>query len=676
MNFSAEPFILRCNITLLLSEGKCYYVSRYFHHRSGTLAPMRTWYPYLRTFLPAFKLGLISLTVIFFCQMALAIVFPLPGRFILNEVIKGDSNSVHQIAFQGISLGSYQGFSALLFLSTVAFAISLAMVVFGWLEQIANGGMVLELQKRVRRDLFIKVFTRRQSYLDRKRKVDLLGRISGDAGNLDVLFLHFFPTIVRDVPMIIVLTAIMFTIDVELSLAFTACLPFFYLFGYYFTGKMRLAAREVRRKTTSFEEDTHEALSAVAVVKSMRGESRLFSKYDERLTQVLGAGIQERNANANLEASLQTTQYLVHCGFILLGSWALLKGTLGWGHLFQMITYMQLISRHVNAITKFVSKYPKCVASMERIEELHRELELNPELEGSKDVPKNEGLRFDSVSFRYSDDAPWIFRDYSQTFPKNKFIAVVGASGIGKSSFSRLLNRLQDPLSGTISLGQVDLKELRLESLRKYVRVYAQDSFLISGTVRENLGLAVSRVLGPEEAERVLAPVNAAEFIHALPAGLETKIGEGGQQLSGGQAKRISLARALVDTEGQIVVFDEPTTGLDTLSSQIVLESIAAERNKRSLVFWVTHRMQEVFRADLVLFFAQGRNPILSSHEDLYRSDTGYRSLVDQPQPSPIPAKTPSLPSRSSSSEDDQNAESTLNLDLATIRLPRNEGNQ
>lgn len=612
---------------------------------------MRERYPYLWSHLKPFRFVFLSLGIVLFSQIFLTILVPLPIKFILNHVVKANADTIHEVTLQGFNLGSFSGSQALLLLSFLTFAIGLALTASSWIEQIWLGNLSFRINEIIRRDLFGKIFTRRQSYLDSKKKVDLLGRVSGDVANLEIIVASGVPAVVRDIPMIIVLLAMMFLINFRLSLIFSLCLPLFYLLGHVFTNKMRNASRLHRRRTVTFEEETYEAVSSMAIVKSLRGEEKLFDKLIGRVLGLTDASKKTLVAGQGLETSIAVAQFAVRGGIIFLGVWAIFRGEIGLGDLFQLTAYMDTLSKYINNINKFISKYPKCTASMERLEELSRDLELHPELSGDTHL-KPEMIRnapvavsFRDVSFQYGESRK-LFDRYSFDFPKGALIAVVGQSGIGKSSFSRLLNRLADPIEGRLEIAGQDIRKFNLKDLRGLVRILSQETFLISGTVRENLLLAVNREVTDQELILALEAVNAFGFVSTLPQGIDTKIGEGGLQLSGGQAKRIHLARAFLDLESEIILFDEPTTGLDTLSAQTVIESIENLSRGKSLVFWVTHRMQEVFFADSVLFFSASQNPQSSSHEELFRTNALYRALMEEADRSPVAEEKEKLPPR------------------------------
>jgi ATP-binding cassette subfamily B protein len=605
-------------------------------------------FPYTWSFLKRLVLPFALVCITLLAQVALVIALPLPVRYILDKLLKLPSDAEHQIVLHGWALGTYSGYDGLVLLSSLALSIGITLTIAEWIEQVITTNMVYRVYENMRFDLFRKLFTRQQSYLDSKKKVDILGRLSGDVSNLEILFVHGIPALVRALPTMIAMLCMMFLINVKYTLFFVAFLPIFYFFTTYYTNRLRNSSKQVRRKTVTFEEETYEATSSMAIVKSLKGEQKLLTKLLERTRELTSSYKLNRNESLKLDTSVGGTQHIVRGVLIFLGSLAIFRGDISLGDFFVFMSYLASIIKPINDITKFLSKLAKCTASMDRIEEIAKELDKFPEISGDHPLKKNafqSPLVFENVSFQHAESKR-IFDDYSNTITRGGMIAVVGQSGIGKSSFGRLLNRLQDPISGAIKINGKNLRDFRLKDLRSFVRLLSQETFLVSGSVRENLLLAAPADLADAALKKALEQVNGWEFIQELPNGLDTKIGEGGIQLSGGQSKRIHLARAFLDNESEILVFDEATTGLDTHSSQIMLNSALELARQKGFVFWITHRMQEVPSCERVLYFPAMGNPIFSTHAELLENSASYRALTEQQQISPVRTKaTPILPS-------------------------------
>lgn len=575
-------------------------------------------HPYLWRLLRP-RTSLPGIALLLFLEIGLTVLAPLPIQTILNELIRGPAGPT--TGWRG-----YSANEALVLLSLLSLAAGGLLVWVSISAQAYLGRLSARLNEDIRRDFFAKLFTRRQSFLDSTKKVDILGHLSGDISNLETLVITGIPALVRDLPMILVVLTMMFLVNVKLSLAFSLCLPLLLLLGRHFTLRMRSSSKAVRREMARFEEETHEALASMAVVKSLRAEEKLYQKILGRVSSLTNLTLANISAGNGLDASMALTQYGMRAGFILLGCWSILSGEIGIGDLFLLFAYMEILSRHINGINKFLAKFPKCSASMERLESFRDSLDKFPEFSGEKPLRAAPSISFQRVGFRYRDGTP-LLSDFSLSLGGGKLVAVMGASGSGKTSFGRLLNRLVDPQEGRIEIGGEDIRTYDLKSLRARVRIVTQENFLLAGTVRENLLLATTGPTTDSSLIEALAAVNALGFVSALPHGLDTVIGEGGQQLSGGQAKRIHLARAFIDQKSEIVLFDEPTTGLDPLSAGQVIDSITGLAREKSLVLWVTHRMQEALSADRVLFFRPGKNPVYSTHKELL-TEPDYREMT------------------------------------------------
>ncbi len=596
-------------------------------------------YRFLLSKLSPYKWSLVGIVGILFAEIWLTVMIPIPLKRLMNDVFpKAATDSLDLKVFY-IHFGHQLVSEALLILALLTAGVGVVILTASWIEQFWLTEIIYRVQRDLRRELFSKLFTRKQTYLDSKRKVDVVGHLSGDISNLEVFLGQGFPAIVRDVPMIAVLITQMFLINSKLTLVFCAVLLLYYVVINFFTTRNRVAARILRRSIISYEEDGYEALSSMAIAKSLRGERKLFQGVSNRISDVIRNERVQRTYYICLDNSVGMLNFIVKGIMYFVGGWAIFRGEVKIGDLFQMFAYMQTIEKYINSINKFMVKYPKASASADRLINLAQEIDLHPEDSGPHTLDTgqlraaNSVMQLKNVDFHHDETKP-LLRDFSLSFPRGQLIAIAGTSGAGKSSFSRLLNRLNEPKAGEIFLGGTDVRELTLDSLRSTVRVVPQDTFIVSGTVRENLLIACDLKLDDTDLWRALESVQGEDFIKALPQGLDTKIGEGGHQLSGGQAKKLHVARAFLDRDSEILLVDEPTSGLDGQSAEVVLGSVRKLAENKSLVLWVTHQAHEIVRADAVLFFSADRNPVLSTHAELYATNAAYRTLLQSSESS------------------------------------------
>ena len=241
----------------------------------------------------------------------------------------------------------------------------------------------------------------------------------------------------------------------------------------------------------------------------------------------------------------------------------------------------------------------------------------------NRSAPERFEVAFDDVSFRYRPELPRVLEQVSIVIPQGRRIAVVGESGAGKSTLANLLVRFFDPETGVIRIGGTDIRSLREPTLRRSVVLLSQQSYLFSATVRENLLLAKPDA-GDDELRQVLAAARLADFVERLPDGLDTWVGEAGQLISAGQARRLAVARAIL-RDAPVWVLDEPTEGLDRITEEELVESLLEVSDGRT-VLWITHRLVRMQHMEGVVVMENGRVADRGTHAELLARNSRYAS--------------------------------------------------
>lgn len=593
---------------------------------------MRSQYQFLKQELLRQKELLALCGVILFVQSLLLVTFPLPVRFALDLALTPGARAEDLTHLGGFELTHL---NILILACSASLLIGLLMTSFEYLDERFTNRSVGRLVSNMRIRLLQDLLSRQFSYLEGKIKVDILGRLSGDTQNLELFVSTTLVVLFRSLPSLLFAAISMFIINTQFALLMLLLIPAFYASITFISKKIKFHEKEYRSKTNLFEHESLQALSSLSLLKSLQGEQETLQRLETRQHQINHIFQKSKFFTALLNSVFSGSRHIIRALVLLLGGYAILRGQLTLGSLFAFVSYLEALNRPVGEIANFISRYGKASASLERIQELAIEQAQYPEKDGTQALPDLHNgtstvLSFSQVTFSYPN-SPALFADLNLELRRGQLLALVGPSGVGKSSFIKLLNRLNDPISGTIRLAGMTLPEIQLKDLRRHICLISQDPFFLSGSVRDNLTLAMPEGITDDQIWAALEKVNAREFIAALPLGLDTLIGESGVQLSGGQSKRLSLARGFLRAPtASIFIFDEPTSGLDPVSATHVMASLRELANQKDLVLFSTHRVLEFEIADQVLFFAKNQMPQLAHHETLLAGNPAYRELIQE----------------------------------------------
>ena len=491
--------------------------------------------------------------------------------------------------------------------------LSIGTALFSYLEEVCLSRSSARIVERLRNRLFFDLSDRKLSYLNSKRKMDLVGRVSGDTANVEILVTSLLGVMLRAIPTLLFILGTMFFVDFRFSLILACLIPIMSLFTTRIVSKIRASLKSHRQESVRFDLKALEALNAIELIKSLSLESAVRKELGGSAASMSTYTVKARKSQGTLAAALGGSRNFMRVLALSIGGAATMNGQLSIGDLVLFLSYIELLNKPVNELAKWATKYSKAMTSIERIDRLVLDMEEHQEIEGrfTVDDSKPIDLTLDRVSFAYSDTVRPILNRFSLTFKSGDSLAIVGESGLGKSSFVKLVNRLLDPLEGSITIGGRDIRDYRLKSLRSYCTYCAQDSFLLHASVRENIQMASRDRLSDQEIWDALGKANAAEFVQKMEDGLDTVVGESGLALSGGQEKRLSIARIFVRKDAKVFVLDEASSGLDPVSSMKLIHSVQQLAADGGIVLWVTHHLEEVRHFEKLLCFRQDGNPLL-----------------------------------------------------------------
>lgn len=462
------------------------------------------------------------------------------------------------------------------------------------------------------------------SFYYRVKSGDLITRITSDTDRLrDVTVMAAFPMIVNTLTLV-GMVGVMFWLNWELALIGLAVFPLFLLSTLKITKRIHQVARQQRKREGAMAATAAEAIGAMKVVQALSLEGMLESMFAGENRKSL----EESARTQQLAASLQRTVELLVAIATALVLWRgvrlVLHGAATPGDLLVFVNYLKSAFKPTRQLAKFMAQISKATASGERIIDL---LDVVPEIRdtrGAVEAPPFQGaVRFHRVSFAY-ETSKVILKNISFEAQPGQRVALVGPSGGGKSTLVSLLLRLYDPLEGQILIDGGDLRQYKIESLRRQISIVLQDSVLFGISVRDNIAYGA---LGATDVQIQAAArlANAHDFIMALPQGYDTFLGERGATLSGGQRQRIAIARAAV-RKAPIVVLDEPTVGLDNENERAVTEAL--ERlTVDCTTFLITHDLRASSEVDLILHIEEGTILERGTHAELMGLGQRYAAL-------------------------------------------------
>jgi ATP-binding cassette subfamily B protein len=442
-------------------------------------------------------------------------------------------------------------------------------------------------------------------FFSRRRLGDVLSRISGDIQAIESFVLSGVADALSYGLRIAFFVAALFYLSWELALVSLFVAPLFWLAAKHFSGLIKAASRERRRRGGSISAVAEESLANAALVHAYnRQEAEVERLHRENLGS-FSATMAATRLRALFSPLIDLIELAGAIAVVGFGTWELSRGRLTLGGLLVFLTYLTQLYSPIRGFASLVNGFYAASASAERILELLNQRPAVAERPEAVPLRRPRGvLEFDDVSFRYPRAPGRALDGVSFRVEAGETLALVGPSGSGKSTIAKLLLRFFDPSSGAIRLDGHDLRDLRLDSLREHIAVVFQETLAFHGTVRDNIAFG-----RPDASEAEIAAAaraaDADEFIAALPDGYDTVIGERGRRLSGGQLQRVAIARALI-RNAPVLILDEPTAGLDAESANRVLAPLRAWTRDRTTIV-ISHDPSATRDATSVLLLDGGR---------------------------------------------------------------------
>jgi len=462
------------------------------------------------------------------------------------------------------------------------------------------------------------------SHYAEERSGSLTSRVVNDVNALEGMIQAGATRLAGQLFSIFVVAGVLVWMNWRLAMVNLVVMPLVALIVRRYQEPLRKAAREIRKRVGEMNAVSTEAIGNIQVVKSFVAEASEEARFAEENGAYVAQNLDRRRDVGYMEGLITLTSHLGIGALLVIGGWMSVQGGLSIGELTAFILYQQQLQRPVISVMFFNNQLQAGMAALDRVSEL---LDAEPEAEGEfGQVPAGD-LVFEGVRFTYPGADTPALDGLDLRLTEGRTAALVGSSGSGKTTVTRLIARFHDPDSGRVTLGDMDLRELRLAALRTAVALVPQEPTLFSGSVAENIGYADPEA-SREAIERAARLANAEEFIARLPRGYDTQIGERGVKLSGGQKQRVAIARAILK-DARILVLDEATSSLDSESEAVIQDALDGlfARNSGLTSLVIAHRLSTIESADVIHVLESGRRVESGSHAELLARAGRYSTL-------------------------------------------------
>ncbi len=485
--------------------------------------------------------------------------------------------------------------------------------------------MGAKMERDMRRDLFGHYQKLSFSFYDNQKVGQLMSRVTNDLFDISELCHHGPEDIVISIIKLVGSLIILWNINTSLTFAAFIMLPFMVAFAIVLNRRMKKAFKRNREKIADVNSQIEDSLSGIRVVKSFSNEEIELQKFDIGNDKFLESKKDSYYNMGTYNAGLGAFTTLITVAVILVGGLALAGGNITIPDLLAFLLY---ISNFTDPIKKLVTLTEQFQNGMSGYERFYEIVTMNPDLEDKEDALEPELFRgdieFENVSFRYEENTPMIFNNLNLKVNSGEYVALVGSSGVGKSTICSLIPRFYDVNGGAVRIDGIDVRDIAMKALRKGIGIVQQDVYMFTGTVMENImygkpGASEDEVIGAAKA------ANAHEFIMSLPKGYDTYIGQRGVKLSGGQKQRLSLARVFLKNP-PVLIFDEATSALDNESERIVQESLEKLAKGRT-TFVIAHRLSTIRNAGKILVVTEDGIAEEGTHEELIEKGGIYEHL-------------------------------------------------
>ena len=485
--------------------------------------------------------------------------------------------------------------------------------------------MGARIETDMRRDLYAHLQSLSDTFYNETKVGVIMSRITNDLFDITEFAHHCPEEYFIGAIKIIISLMILLTINVKMTLLIYIMIPLMIYFSGHFRNKMRRAQKEQRVHIGNLNSAIEDSLLGIKVVKSFANEDIENKKFTYENNKFLGIKKRFYKSMAGFNTVNRIFDGLMYLILIASGGYFLMKREIGPEDLIVYVMFIQSLIATVRRIIEFTEQFQKGMTGIERFAEI---MSVESDIKDKEDALEIKNVKgeisFNHVDFSYGKGEGKVLDNFSVDITQGKKLAIVGPSGAGKTTICNLIPRFYDVNSGSVTVDGLDVRDIKIKSLRENIGIVQQDVYLFSGTVRDNIGYGKSDASDREiiEAARL---AGAYEFIKNLPDGFDTYVGERGVKLSGGQKQRISIARVFLKNP-PILILDEATSALDN-KSEIVVQDSMEKLSKGRTTITIAHRLTTVQNADLIIVMTKDGIVERGNHQELMEKKGYYYNL-------------------------------------------------
>ncbi|MCQ2466870.1 MAG: ABC transporter ATP-binding protein/permease [Clostridia bacterium] len=509
-------------------------------------------------------------------------------------------------------------------LAVILLFLYIGRVVFRFLNNFLAHKAAWELVGDLRQRLYEKMQIMDLGFFHDKQTGDLMSRVVNDTREFELLYAHIIPDMITNVVTFVGVLVILLLINWKLALLTCCPIPLILVSGLVFAKVIRpnfKASQKVMGELNAKLQDNLSGIHEIQSFGQQEAEAKDMRNVNNRQVKAM---LKALRASAIFHPTVEFISSIGTVLIIIFGGFMSYKSGLSVEDVLSFVLYLSLFYAPVSGLAQLLENLQQALAGAERVALILETPSQIVDKKGAKTLTNVKGeITFDNVSFQYENDVP-VLKGVSFTCKPGQMVALVGPTGVGKTTITQLMSRFYDPTSGSVMVDGEDVRDVTIDSLRRNISPVLQDTFLFNATIAENIGYANPTATR----EEIISAAKAAyinDDILRMPDGYDTMVGERGLRLSGGQKQRVAIARAIL-RKSPIIVLDEATASVDVETEKHIQEAINDLAGKQTIVA-IAHRLSTIQHADLIIVIEDGKISESGNHDELMASKGYYYQM-------------------------------------------------